>query len=96
VTLKNFILIALVAFGTWQFYQSKQPERQPEPLTSPLAGNQALVEAAKPVTQFKCDGRQHCSEMTSRAEAKFFIRHCPNTKMDGDRDGIPCENSSKF
>ncbi len=26
------------------------------------------------------------------AEAKFFIRNCPNTRMDGDHDGIPCES----
>lgn len=45
---------------------------------------------------FTCDGRQHCSQMTSRAEAKYFIKHCPNTKMDGDNDGIPCENDSRF
>ena len=47
-------------------------------------------------TQFKCDGRQHCSQMNSRAEAVFFIRNCPNTKMDGDNDGKPCENDSRF
>lgn len=46
--------------------------------------------------QFKCDGRQHCSQMRSRAEAEFFVRNCPNTKMDGDNDGIPCENDSRF
>ncbi|WP_261833011.1 excalibur calcium-binding domain-containing protein [Amphritea atlantica] len=46
--------------------------------------------------QFSCDGRQHCSQMRSRAEAEFFIRNCPNTKMDGDHDGIPCENDSRF
>jgi hypothetical protein len=40
---------------------------------------------------FKCDGRTHCSQMTSCAEATFFINHCPNTKMDGDNDGVPCE-----
>jgi len=45
---------------------------------------------------FKCDGRQYCSQMTSRAEAEFFIKNCPNTKMDGDNDGIPCENDSRF
>ena len=39
----------------------------------------------------KCDGRASCPQMTSCAEAKYFIAHCPNTKMDGDRDGIPCE-----
>ncbi len=31
------------------------------------------------------------SQMKSYAEAKYFIEHCPNTKMDGDNDGIPCE-----
>ena len=46
--------------------------------------------------QFRCDGRQHCSQMRSRAEAEFFLRNCPNTKMDGDRDGVPCENDSRF
>ena len=45
----------------------------------------------KPLIQFKCDGRQHCSQMHSYEEAKFFLRNCPNTKMDGDNDGIPCE-----
>lgn len=40
---------------------------------------------------FRCDGRQHCSQMTSYEEALFFIQHCPNTKMDGDKDGEPCE-----
>lgn len=40
---------------------------------------------------FRCDGRTRCSQMTSCEEATFFLRHCPNTTMDGDRDGIPCE-----
>jgi hypothetical protein len=41
--------------------------------------------------QFSCDGRQHCSQMRSCEEATFFIQSCPNTKMDGDHDGVPCE-----
>jgi len=41
--------------------------------------------------KFRCDGRQHCSQMSSCAEARFFNRHCPGTKMDGDHDGEPCE-----
>lgn len=40
---------------------------------------------------YACDGREHCTQMRSCAEATWFIRHCPNTKMDGDSDGIPCE-----
>jgi hypothetical protein len=46
-------------------------------------------------SKFKCDGRQHCSQMKSYTEAKYFIEHCPNTKMDGDNDGIPCERQFK-
>ncbi|MGR0482894.1 MAG: excalibur calcium-binding domain-containing protein [Candidatus Electronema sp. V4] len=41
--------------------------------------------------KYKCDGRTHCSQMTSCEEAKFFIKNCPNTKMDGNNNGIPCE-----
>lgn len=40
---------------------------------------------------FKCDGRQHCSQMTSCEEAKFFLQNCPNVQMDGNNDGVPCE-----
>ena len=40
---------------------------------------------------FRCDGRTHCSQMTSCEEATFFLRNCPGTKMDGNNDGVPCE-----
>ncbi|MBP6719887.1 MAG: excalibur calcium-binding domain-containing protein [Rhodoferax sp.] len=29
--------------------------------------------------------------MRSCEEAKYFLAHCPGVKMDGDGDGIPCE-----
>lgn len=38
-----------------------------------------------------CDGRTHCSQMTSCAEAKWFINNCTGMKMDGNHDGVPCE-----
>lgn len=41
---------------------------------------------------YTCDGRQHCSEMSSCAEARWFLQHCSGMKMDGDHDGIPCED----
>lgn len=43
------------------------------------------------VSQFRCDGRTHCSQMRSYQEAVFFLNNCPGTKMDGNGDGIPCE-----
>ena len=47
--------------------------------------------APKAVSEFKCDGRQYCSQMTSCQEATFFLQNCPGVKMDGNNDGIPCE-----
>ena len=63
-------------------------------ISTPLSSN--LSSSGLQNHQYSCDGRQHCSQMHSRAEAEFFIQNCPNTKMDGDRDGIPCENDSRF
>lgn len=40
---------------------------------------------------YRCDGRTHCSHMTSCAEARYFLANCPNVAMDGDNDGVPCE-----
>ncbi|MCO8079611.1 cold shock domain-containing protein [Acinetobacter lwoffii] len=48
--------------------------------------------ASPSVSQFKCDGRTRCPQMNSYEEAVFFIRNCSGTKMDGDGDGIPCED----
>ncbi|PVZ65688.1 excalibur calcium-binding domain-containing protein [Pelagibaculum spongiae] len=45
----------------------------------------------KSSSRYSCTGKQHCSQMSSCEEAKFYIKNCPNTKMDGDHDGIPCE-----
>ena len=42
-------------------------------------------------SSFSCDGRTHCSQMRSYEEAVYFLRHCPNVKMDGNNDGVPCE-----
>ncbi len=57
-----------------------------------IAGSPPKRRHAKRQSKFNCDGRQYCSEMTSCQEAMFFLNNCPNTKMDGDRDGIPCES----
>jgi micrococcal nuclease len=48
--------------------------------------------AAAPATaDARCDGRLYCSQMKSCDEAKWFLKNCPGVKMDGNRDGLPCE-----
>jgi hypothetical protein len=45
-----------------------------------------------PTLEFRCEGKTHCSQMSSCDEAKFYIANCPATQMDGDNDGVPCES----
>ncbi|MEZ5462307.1 cold shock domain-containing protein [Dokdonella sp.] len=55
-------------------------------------GTSQILKQDSPSNRFTCDGRTSCSQMTSCAEATYFIEHCPNTAMDGDNDGRPCES----
>lgn len=40
---------------------------------------------------FKCDGRNLCSQMTSCREATLFLQNCPGMQLDGNGDGVSCE-----
>jgi len=42
-------------------------------------------------TGYSCQGKQYCSQMTSCKEACFYLKNCPDVKIDGDNDGVPCE-----
>ena len=39
----------------------------------------------------RCEGRTRCTQMTSCAEARYFLAHCTGVALDGDRSGIPYE-----
>ena len=41
--------------------------------------------------RFTCEQKSHCSQMTSCAEAFFYQEQCGASEMDGNHDGIPCE-----
>ncbi len=41
--------------------------------------------------QYHCAGKVHCSEMDSCEEARYYLHHCSGVKIDGDGDGMPCE-----
>ena len=91
-TVVGLLLVALLGWQGFKYYQKAAPaHRANEP--APSAG-QPLLDLAPSRTataSYVCDGRQHCSQMTSCAEATYFLKNCPGTKMDGDKDGVPCE-----
>jgi hypothetical protein len=92
---KSIIVLILLAslawFGYGKFKTADHPA-SPSAIASP-AGYAPVRQAveAEADSPFKCDGRTMCPQMTSCAEATYFIKHCPSTKMDGNNDGVPCE-----
>ena len=85
-----FSLALLLAVGLYGYTQYKNRTHRREladlPATAPANNATQSVSAS-----YRCDGRTHCSQMTSCSEAKFFINNCPGTRMDGNNDGVPCE-----
>jgi len=67
-----------------RYVEAADPSSKRSPATARKAENPS-------VSAFSCDGRTYCSQMTSCAEATFFLKNCPGAKMDGDNNGIPCE-----
>jgi hypothetical protein len=102
--MKKLLVYLLLIFIAWHYYQKNtaptEIEAAPEPAVAeehdaPVYQEPELIRF-EPSTGFSCDGRQYCSQMRSRPEAEYFLKNCPNTKMDGDFDGIPCENDTRF
>jgi cold shock CspA family protein len=83
------LLLALGAFG-FNEYQKRVSAHSPQlQQLATKPGQSTLPPTA--AQEFRCDGRTHCSQMTSCTEAKFFLKNCPGTQMDGNNDGTPCE-----
>ncbi|MFZ3082817.1 cold shock domain-containing protein [Rhodoferax ferrireducens] len=83
----KLIVLAILAALGWFAYSKyanygmkipSAPATREEPALSTPAG-------------FQCDGRKQCSQMTSCKEAKAFLKNCPGMEMDGNHDGVPCE-----
>lgn len=46
-------------------------------------------------THFRCANKRKCAEMVSCQEAIFYLTQCGRQRLDGDKDGIPCERLCK-
>ena len=91
--MKKIVLLIILAAIAWRLYGRAHATM--EIAASPVAAIAdvptipQLMKTGAP--HFTCDGRLHCSQMTSCEEATYFMKNCPGTRMDGDGDGVPCE-----
>jgi hypothetical protein len=84
------ILVAIVSIWKHVTGEPSAPSRE-EMDTQAADASAAAPQYAVERPDFRCDGRVYCSQMTSCAEARYFLKHCPGVKMDGEGDGNPCE-----
>ena len=82
------LLVAVGAYGYSQYEKRIAHVTQPQ---GAAAQSPAGTAPAVGTGGFSCDGRTHCSQMTSCSEAKYFLKNCPGTQMDGNNDGVPRE-----
>ncbi|MDD1608378.1 MAG: excalibur calcium-binding domain-containing protein [Methylococcaceae bacterium] len=102
--MNKVILVLILSIITgYGYYQYQENTLSAAPTISSIDNNEPTKstlssvennESTEPVfnSNYKCDGRTYCAQMTSCEEATFFINNCPDTKrMDGNKDGVPCE-----
>jgi hypothetical protein len=91
--MRNIVTLMILAGLAWYGYTKHQVATHSGIVQSAPSSEISMpARSAESASPFECDGRTHCSQMTSCAEATYFIEHCPNTEMDGDNDGVPCES----
>ena len=89
----RFVALLLVAGLGWYGF-TQYTERAEVTTAEPQSVMSSPAQTAAPEIRspaFQCDGRKHCAQMSSCSEAKLFLNNCPGMEMDGDGDGIPCE-----
>ena len=81
----GIVVVLIALFMLWQrrhyFSQSAT--------TIPVEPAMSVSSQTQP---YRCEGKIHCSAMTSCEEALYYLRNCPGVEIDGDGDGIPCES----
>ncbi|HHQ4579701.1 TPA: cold shock domain-containing protein [Aeromonas hydrophila] len=86
------LLVLAGIFSIYSRFSAESVSPSPTSSFSQQVADSTDSPQAAPTFVRQCDGRQYCSQMTSCEEATWFLQNCPNTKMDGEGDGIPCES----
>lgn len=83
--------------GLWALPEAQRtPPWEWRAAERPAQGRTAAQPASPPAMSrpaasgFTCGAKRYCREMTSCAEARFYLSQCGLSRLDGDRDGIPC------
>ncbi len=87
-----FLILAALVWNGYQHFSERHAVQTPEQDSVPTAQGLTEVVETQPEQSYSCDGRKRCPQMSSCEEATWFLEHCPGMEMDGDHDGVPCED----
>lgn len=80
--------------GLWA--DTSCPTSTPQPSPTKASGTSPTTTGGSSGTSgFTCAGKTLCGQMTSCAEAQFYLNTCGLSRLDADKDGIPCEKICK-
>lgn len=78
--------------GLWAGENAVEPSqwRKQHPATvQPLP---VVASTAATAAGAACGGKKYCAQMSSCAEARHYLLRCGLQTLDGNSDGVPCEN----
>ena len=86
------LILAALAFYAYGRYTNRVKQIEAPALTAVQSpAPVSLFEGMPPAAaRFTCDGRSHCSQMTSCKEAKLFLKNCPSTEPGWASVGVLC------
>lgn len=73
--------------GLWSLPETQRVPPWEWRKKSPRTG----VSTKKASIKAECGDKTKCNQMTSCEEAKFYLNECGLTRLDGDKNGLPCE-----
>lgn len=83
-TLLSALLFGLSTFSAAHAAEQSPPKQQSEKTSDNKKQNNQ---------GFSCSTvARYCKDMSSCEEAEFALEQCGRSKLDRDKDGIPCEN----
>lgn len=79
--------------GLWADNACPTATSQPSPTRAGTTGGSSGTTGTSGSSGgFTCAGKTKCGEMVSCAEAEFYLNSCGVSRLDGDKDGVPCES----
>lgn len=74
----------------WEWRRTERERRMLE--RSGASPASAIKTLQTPAVSAACSTHKSCAQMTSCAEARYYLNQCGQTQLDGNHDGIPCTN----